>query len=57
MKSEKNTGDTVVMPQSGESAGSFLQHIWASIAFTVTGDGVLRTYSNLALDRVAVVNS
>jgi outer membrane protein OmpA-like peptidoglycan-associated protein len=30
---------------------------YTSIAFTVTGDGVLRTYSNLALDRVAVVNS
>jgi outer membrane protein OmpA-like peptidoglycan-associated protein len=30
---------------------------YTSINFTVTGDGVLRTYSNLALDRVAVVNS
>jgi outer membrane protein OmpA-like peptidoglycan-associated protein len=30
---------------------------YTSITFTVTGDGVLKTYSNLALDRVAVVNS
>jgi K+-transporting ATPase ATPase C chain len=36
MKSEKNTGHTVAVPQSEESAGSYLGHIWSSISFTLT---------------------
>jgi potassium-transporting ATPase KdpC subunit len=36
MQSEKNTGLTVVAPRAAESGGSFIGHIWASIAFTVT---------------------
>ncbi|MGA3067289.1 MAG: potassium-transporting ATPase subunit C [Tepidisphaeraceae bacterium] len=36
MKSEKNTGLTVVAPRASEPAGNYFQHIWASIAFTVT---------------------
>jgi K+-transporting ATPase ATPase C chain len=36
MKSEKNTGLTVVAPRTQEPAGSLLGHIWASIAFTIT---------------------
>jgi K+-transporting ATPase c subunit len=36
MKSEKNTGHTIVSPGPSEPAGSFLHHLWASIAFTVT---------------------
>ncbi|MGA2583470.1 MAG: potassium-transporting ATPase subunit C [Tepidisphaeraceae bacterium] len=36
MKSEKNTGLTVVAPKGQEPAGSFLGHLWASIAFTIT---------------------
>ena len=36
MKSEKNTGLTMVPPRIYEYGGSYLGHIWASIAFTVT---------------------
>jgi K+-transporting ATPase ATPase C chain len=36
MKSEKNTGNTIVHPRASESAGSYLHHIGASIAFTIT---------------------
>src|ERR1700733_1153365 len=36
MKSEKNTGLTMVMPQEDAPAGSYLGHLWASISFTVS---------------------
>ena len=35
MKSEKNTGKTMVMPRTGEPGGSLLGHIWASIGVTI----------------------
>src|ERR1700722_18177832 len=36
MKSEKNTGLTMITHQDPESSGSYIGHIWASIAFTFT---------------------
>lgn len=35
MKSEKNTGHTMIMPKTGEPGGSLLGHIWASIGVTI----------------------
>jgi K+-transporting ATPase ATPase C chain len=35
MKSEKNTGHTMIMPRTGEPGGSLLGHIWASIGVTI----------------------
>jgi len=35
MQSEKNTGHTMIVHKSGESGGSLLGHIWASIGVTI----------------------
>jgi K+-transporting ATPase ATPase C chain len=35
MKSEKNTGHTMIMPRPGDPGGSILGHIWASIGVTI----------------------
>src|SRR5580700_2117622 len=35
MKSEKNTGQTMIVHKTGEPGGSLLGHIWASIGVTI----------------------
>jgi len=35
MKSEKNTGHTMIVPRVGEPGGSLLGHLWASVGVTI----------------------